>query len=651
MSPRFAATDGVMLAAVASRNASRPDLPHFATIDELLRDGPPIDAVALCTPPQVRRAQAAAAIEAGKHVMLEKPPGASVRELEPLIRAAARAGRTLFATGHSRFAPAVEPARHWLAARRIRSVSINWKEDVRVWHPGQSWIWQPGGLGVFDPGINALSILTRILPQPLFVTAAELSFPANREAPIAARLSLADAEGLPILAEFGFRQTGPQRWDILIETDGGPLTLSSGGARLVAGGEVLVDAAEAEYRGLYRRFVELTATGASDVDLTPHRRCLPAWSAPDRRTVRRLTMVDTASTVARDVFGVLPDGRTVERVTLRGSNGFEARIITYGAVLQALLAPDAEGRCDDVVLGYDDLDGYLDKRRFFGATVGRYANRIANARFLLDGETVQLAANNGSHALHGGLEGFDRQLWQVTGLEAGAQPRVMLRHVSAHGEEGYPGWLDVSVTYCVTGPTELSLSFEARTDRPTIVNLTNHSFFNLEGSASGSDILGHRLTTVADRFLAIDPDAIPLPESPRPVAGTPFDFRSASTVGARIRDADVQLQNGKGYDHNFCLDHGRDLRLAARLEAPRSGRVLELLTDQPGLQVYSGNYLDGSIRGKQGWLYRQSDAICLEPQIWPDAPNRADFPSARLAPDGVYRHQSVYRFASAGVMR
>jgi aldose 1-epimerase len=228
---------------------------------------------------------------------------------------------------------------------------------------------------------------------------------------------------------------------------------------------------------------------------------------------------------------------------------------------------------------------------------------------------------------------------------------VTLRHVSAHGEEGYPGRLDVSVTYRVTRPTELSLSFEARTDRPTIVNLTNHSFFNLEGSSSGSDILSHRLTIVADRFLAIDPDAIPRPEPPRPVAGTPFDFRVASTVGARIRDADVQLQNGKGYDHNFCLDHGRDLRLAARLEAPRSGRVLELLTDQPGLQVYSGNYLDGSIRGKHGRLYRQSDAICLEPQIWPDAPNRADFPSARLAPDGVYRHHSVYRFASAAVRR
>jgi len=283
--PAIAATDGVTLAAVASRNASLADVPHFATIEQLLRDGPAIDAVALCTPPQVRRAQAAAALGAGKHVLLEKPPGASVGELDPLIAQAARAGRTLFATWHSRFAPAVEPARHWLASRRISSVTIDWKEDVRVWHPGQGWIWEPGGLGVFDPGINALSILTRILPQPLFVTAAELSFPANREAPIAAHLSMADAAGLPITAEFDFRQSGPQSWDILIETDGGPLKLSGGGARLIAGSEVLVDAEAEEYRGLYRRFVELTATGTSDVDLTPLRLVADAFMLGRRQIV------------------------------------------------------------------------------------------------------------------------------------------------------------------------------------------------------------------------------------------------------------------------------------------------------------------------------------------------------------------------------
>jgi len=362
-------------------------------------------------------------------------------------------------------------------------------------------------------------------------------------------------------------------------------------------------------------------------------------------------MVDEAPSVARDVFGRLPDGRSVERVFLRAADGFEARIITYGATLQALMVPDTEGGVDDVVLGHDDLEGYLSKRQFFGATIGRYANRIANARFMLDGDVVQLAANNGSHALHGGLNGFDRQIWQIAEIGDGMEPWVTLAHVSAHGDEGYPARLDVRVTYRLKNPAELLLTFVGHADRPTIINLTNHSFFNLEGAASDTDILNHRLTIGADRFLAIDPDAIPLLEPPRAVAGTPFDFRTATPIGARIRRDDVQLRHGSGYDHNFCLDCARGLQPAARLEAPRSGRILELLTDQPGLQVYSGNYLDGSIAGKQGRLYRQSDGICLEPQIWPDAPNRPDFPGARLAPDNVYQHRSVYRFVSASSVR
>ena len=354
-----------------------------------------------------------------------------------------------------------------------------------------------------------------------------------------------------------------------------------------------------------------------------------------------------ASHLAREMFGRLPDGRAVERVTLRGMHGFEAHIITYGATLQALFVPDAEGRSEDVVLGHADLAGYLGMRKFFGATVGRYANRIANARFVLDGAEVRLAANNGPHALHGGLEGFDRKLWQIVEVEDGAEPMVTLAYGSADGEESYPGRLDVRLTYRLIGPAELSLAFTAKADRPTICNLTNHTFFNLNGAASGESILDHRLTIAADHFLAIDPGAIPLREPPRDVAGTPFDFRTATAIGARIRNDDVQLRHGRGYDHNFCLDGARTLRLAAQLEGPRSGRILELLTDQPGLQVYSGNYLDGSIAGKGGRLYRQSDAICLEPQIWPDAPNRADFPSARLTPDSIYRHHTVYRFLAA----
>jgi D-galactose 1-dehydrogenase len=283
--PAIAATDGATLAAIASRHASLPGVPHFASLDALLRDGPPIDAVALCTPPQVRRGQAAAALAAGKHVMLEKPPGASVGEIDPLIELAARAGRTLFAAWHSRCAPAVEPARELVASRRMTSVRVIWKEDVRVWHPGQSWIWEPGGFGVFDPGINALSILTRILPRPLRVTAAGLYFPANREAPIAANLSLTDDNGLPITAEFDFRQTGPQRWDIILNTDAGPLILSGGGARLSTGDRVLVDIAKTEYRELYRHFVALAATGASDVDLAPLRLVADTFMIARRRIV------------------------------------------------------------------------------------------------------------------------------------------------------------------------------------------------------------------------------------------------------------------------------------------------------------------------------------------------------------------------------
>ncbi|WP_369724952.1 Gfo/Idh/MocA family protein [Bradyrhizobium sp. LLZ17] len=281
----IAATPGATLAAVASRNAELPGLPHFATIEELLEKGPAIDAVSLCTPPQVRRAQAAAALKAGKHVMLEKPPGTGVAELDPLIAMAADAKRTLFATWHSRYAPAVEPAREWLAARRITSVHISWKEDVRVWHPGQAWIWEPGGLGVFDPGINALSILTRILPRPVFVVAAELAFPANRQAPIAANLTLTDISGLPVTAEFDFRQTGPQSWDIVVETDQGQMLLSGGGRRMAVEGKLLAEAPDQEYRELYRRFVELTPTGASDVDLAPLRLVADAFLLGKRTIV------------------------------------------------------------------------------------------------------------------------------------------------------------------------------------------------------------------------------------------------------------------------------------------------------------------------------------------------------------------------------
>ena len=348
--------------------------------------------------------------------------------------------------------------------------------------------------------------------------------------------------------------------------------------------------------------------------------------------------------LTREMFGRLADGQSVERVTLRTADGFEARILTYGATLQALLVPDRDGNIDDIVLGFDDLAGYTVPRRYFGMTVGRYANRIAQASFELAGTRFTLAANDGVNALHGGVEGFSRKLWTVVGTEDGPAPSVMLACRSPHGEEGYPGTLDVRVTYRISGLGELTIDALANTDRPTVVSLTNHSFFNLDGTATERDILGHRLSIAADEFLSVDEHTIPLAGPPRNVANTPFDFRSAQAIGARIREADEQLLRGRGYDHNFCLRPAADIRLAAHIESPQSGRRLELHTNQPGLQFYSGNYLDGTIAGKQGRLYRQSAALCLEPQNWPNAPNRPDFPSARLDPGETYRNHTLYRF-------
>ena len=353
-----------------------------------------------------------------------------------------------------------------------------------------------------------------------------------------------------------------------------------------------------------------------------------------------------SATTSRDVFGHLADGTAVEMVRLRGAHGFEVRLLTYGAVLQAILAPDRAGKLADVVLGRVDLDGYVSARKFLGATVGRYANRIANGRFALDGESFQLACTDGPNALHGGPLGFDRKVWTITALGESPEPFVTLTYLSADGEEGYPGSLATTLTYSLSGDTELSVAFSAVTDKPTVVNLTNHSFFNLAGVDGGSGILDHHITIAADSYLPVGSTGIPL-GAPANVEATPFDFRTAHRVGARIGDDDAQLHLRKGYDHNFCLRGGvaREPRLAARLEDPSSGRVLELLTDQPGVQFYSGNFLDGSVTGKYGRAHRQYDALCLEPQRFPDTPNQPGYPSARLDPGEVYRHTSVYRFS------
>jgi D-galactose 1-dehydrogenase len=291
--PALAGVDRIVVAAAADPNGAIDDVAHFATLEQLLVGAPDIDAVALCTPPQARHALAMIALKAGKHVLLEKPPGVTVSECHSLIAAARHANRTLFATWHSRLAPAVEPARQFLAGRRIKSVTVEWKEDVRVWHPGQAWIWQPGGLGVFDTGINAMSILTHILPRPFFLTKSELLFPRNRATPIAADLAFSDDEGLPIRAEFDWRQTGPPTWDIKIDSDAGLLALSSGACRLVLDGRTVIDEKQAEYRRVYRRFAELIAAGISDVDLSPLVHVADAFMLGQRREVEPFIDVQT----------------------------------------------------------------------------------------------------------------------------------------------------------------------------------------------------------------------------------------------------------------------------------------------------------------------------------------------------------------------
>ena len=357
-----------------------------------------------------------------------------------------------------------------------------------------------------------------------------------------------------------------------------------------------------------------------------------------------------AADATRAPFGTTPDGVTVEAVTLKAGNSIGARIIAYGATLQALFLPDKNGHSADVALGYDDLAGYVAKPQFFGATVGRYANRIAGAKFDLDGKTYSLAANNGPNALHGGTKGFDKVVWTIGEVKSGPVASVTLTYTSRDGEEGYPGTLKASVTYSLDEKSTLTTSYEATTDKPTIVNLTNHSLFNLGGVPAARSILDHRLMVNADAYTPVDATLIPTGEQ-RNVAGTPFDFRQSAVIGARIRDAsDAQIAIGRGYDHNFVLRGGvTDApKLAARVEDPVSGRVLELYTTEPGVQIYTGNFLDGTTVGKSRVVYRQGDGLALEPQKFPDSPNHPAFPSARLDPGKTYRQTSYYRFSVRG---
>jgi aldose 1-epimerase len=346
-------------------------------------------------------------------------------------------------------------------------------------------------------------------------------------------------------------------------------------------------------------------------------------------------------------FGTLHNGTTISAVELTNAAGMRARIIALGATLQSLHAPDRTNRVADVVLGHSTPDEYLAKAQYFGATVGRFANRIANGTFSLDGRIYQLDTNDGSNHLHGGFQGFDKAVWQIASANSGDNvAKVTLTHVDTDGAGGYPGTVRATASFTLDECNELAIEYRATTDAPTIVNITNHSYFNLAGEASGRDVMNHRLTLFADAYTPIDATSVPTGEV-RSVAGTPFDFRRACEIGERIRTGqDAQLRLGRGYDHNFVVRGAPGtLRAGARLEHAESGRVMELLATAPGLQVYSGNLLDGSCIGKGGRLYRQGDGLCLEPQVFPDAPNHADFPSARLRPGEEFVSAMKFRFS------
>ena len=355
------------------------------------------------------------------------------------------------------------------------------------------------------------------------------------------------------------------------------------------------------------------------------------------------------ATVTQERFGTLPDGRTVDAFTLTNARGLEVRAITYGGIITSIRVPDRTGHLGDVVLGYDSLAGYLKASPYFGAIIGRYGNRIANARFTLDGKTYHLPANDGKNSLHGGTVGFDKVVWDARPLPPDSGVGIVLSHTSPSMDQGYPGALTVRVTYRLTDSNQLVVDYEATTDAATPVNFTQHSYFDLAGAGTG-DILGHWLTIYADSFTPIDSTLIPTGKL-APVDGTPFDFRSATPIGARINATDEQLRRGRGYDHNFVLNGSPSLEHpvhAARVLEPGSGRTLDVYTSEPGIQFYSGNFLDGTITGKAGRVYGHRFGFCLETQHFPDSPNQRAFPSTILRPGQTYRSRTIFTFGVEG---
>ena len=356
----------------------------------------------------------------------------------------------------------------------------------------------------------------------------------------------------------------------------------------------------------------------------------------------------TAASVTRAPFGTAPDGTPVDAYTLVNTHGIRTRILTYGGIVQSIETPDRAGKLDDVVLGFDDLQGYVKSSPYFGAIVGRYGNRIARGRFTLDGKTYALAINNGPNHLHGGIKGFDKVVWTAQPFSSDSGVGVVLTHTSPDGDEGYPGTLRAKVTYTLTNRDELAIDYEATTDKATPVNLTNHTYWNLAGDGS-RDVLGHVVTLESSAIVPVDSTLIPT-GALMPVDGTPFDFRKPTAVGARIEDPHVQIRYGRGYDHTFVLDRaaGTALSHAAHITEPTTGRTLDIYTTEPGVQFYSGNFLDGSFAGKRGRVYKRRYGLALETHHYPDSPNQPSFPSVILRPGETYRTKTVFRFGKDG---
>lgn len=393
-----------------------------------------------------------------------------------------------------------------------------------------------------------------------------------------------------------------------------------------------------------RRFIRMAArTGAAAVlftNLVSFGSAAPmaAGSAPPK--------------IDRELFGALPDGTRVDRYTLSNGRGMRVRVITYGGIIQTIEVPDRRGRIANVALGFKTLTDYVERNSpYFGAIIGRYGNRIANGRFTLDSVPHQLAQNNGQNHLHGGTAGFDKRVWAATEVREGSTVGLRLSRVSPNGEENYPGNLTVAVTYRLTPNNTIRIDYRATTDAPTIVNLTNHSYFNLAGDGTG-DINDQLLQLNASRFTPVDAGLIPT-GALDPVGGTPMDFRRPTAIGERIRDGGFQqLVFGRGYDHNFVLDRRdpsfRELELAARVFEGRSGRVLTMRTTEPGIQFYSGNFLDSTLVGTSGKMYREGDGFALETQHFPDSPNHPNFPPTVLRPGQVYQSTTTYEFSTGG---